>query len=429
MPVRSPHVPGPVSSLSRDFWKFWIGQTLSNLGSSFTRFALPLLIFKLTGSALNLAIATSLVFLPYLLFGLIIGAWVDRVDRKRFMIAIDLVRMVVISVIPLLVFLNLFSIWWIYIVAFLSSTLAIGFDTAQFTAVVGLVDRDALVTANGRLQASFSAANVVGPLLAGVMLIVLPITQILLFDALSFLISAASLALIRTSFNADAPAEQPAGSLRRDIIEGLQYVMGHPILRAISLMMVLVNFVSATIDAQLVLFAKNQLQASDAQVGLFFTAGSVGIVVLSLAAGSMHTRWSFRIVALGALMLEGLLLVLMASTSWYWLAVPLWAVISGLGILFNINTGSLRQAIVPNHLLGRVMSVAQVLAWSFIPLGTLIGGAILEWTRNIGLVYGVIGALTFFIAVSFSCTALGHAERYLPQDKTERALASAEHSQ
>src|SRR5947209_14998299 len=104
--------------LSGEFWKFWVGQTISNLGTSFTMFALPLLVFKLTGSALNLAITTAAEYLPYLLFGLIIGAWVDRVDRKRLMIATDMTRAVVIASIPLLASLNLLSVWWIYVVGF-----------------------------------------------------------------------------------------------------------------------------------------------------------------------------------------------------------------------------------------------------------------------------------------------------------------------
>ena len=90
---------------------------------------------------------------------------------------------------------------------------------------------------------------------------------------------------------------------------------------------------------------------------------------------------------------------------------------SGLGILFNINTGSLRQAIVPNNMLGRVISIASVLAWSAIPLGSLLGGYAIEQTKNVALVYGVIGVLVFLIPFSFSFTALGHAERYLPKDK------------
>src|SRR5437016_2606234 len=156
--------------LSSEFWKFWVGQTISNLGSSFTAFALPLLVFKLTGSALNLAAATAATFLPYLLFGLLIGAWVDRVDRKRLMIFSDLGRAIVIASIPVLGAANALTVWWIYIVTFLETTLTICFTAAQFAAIPNLVpDNNAqeLVTANGRIQASFSAASVAGPLLAG----------------------------------------------------------------------------------------------------------------------------------------------------------------------------------------------------------------------------------------------------------------------
>ena len=160
------------------------------------------------------------------------------------MIITDVARMLIIASIPLLATVNLLSIWWIYAVAFISSTLSIGFNAAQFAAIPSLVNRDDLVTANGRIQASYSAASVIGPLLAGLLLAVIPITTILLFDAASFLISAASLALIKTSFNSRTNEEQKQTSIRRDIVEGLRYVLGHPVLRSISLMMALVNLVS-----------------------------------------------------------------------------------------------------------------------------------------------------------------------------------------
>ena len=92
---------------------------------------------------------------------------------------------------------------------------------------------------------------------------------------------------------------------------------------------------------------------------------------------------------------------------------------AGLGILFNINTGSLRQAIVPNHMLGRVISIAGVLAWSAIPLGTLLGGILIQRTGNVALVYAGIGVLTILIPPCFSFTALGRAERYLPEETSE----------
>jgi MFS family permease len=408
---------------SADFWKFWAGQTISNLGSSFTDFALPLLIFKLTGSALNLAIASATTFLPYLLFGLPIGAWVDRVDRKRLMIVTDLLRAMLLVSIPLLAAFDSLAVWWIYLAGFLISTLTIGFNSAEFAAIPSLVKHDAntgeaLVRANGRIQASYSAATVAGPLLAGLLVAVASLPVLLAIDAFSFIISAASLLLIRQSFNTAAPPQEKT-SIWQDVTEGLRYVLGHPVLRNISLMMALVNFVGSTVYAQLVLFAKDRLQASDSQVGVLYSAGSLGVVVLSLAAGPLRKRWSFGTVALGALALEGLLILAMALTRLYWVALPLWMISSGLGILFNINTGSLRQAIVPNHLLGRVISIAGVLAWSAIPLGTLLGGLAITWTGDVALVYAVIGVLIVIIPLLFALTPLGHAERYMPRSEQQ----------
>jgi heme A synthase len=110
----------------------------------------------------------------------------------------------------------------------------------------------------------------------------------------------------------------------------------------------------------------------------------------------------------------------------YWAALPLWAAASGLGILFNINTGSLRQAIVPNHLLSRVMSIASVLAWSSIPAGALLGGWVVSATGNVAAVYGAVGVLTIGIAAFFRFfTALGDAQRYVDQRKGEEEAQAA----
>ena len=417
---------GSSGQRSSEFWKFWVGQTISNLGTSVTQFALPLLVFKLTGSALNLAITTAATFLPYLLFGLVIGAWVDRVDRKRLMIATDIGRAAVIASIPLLASIDRLSVEWIYLVTFVGTTLSICFASAEFAAIPSLVPSDdgqAIVTANGRIQASYSAAAVIGPLLAGALVAFISVPLLLVGDAASFLISALSLGIIRISFNVAEPREKK--SIREDVIEGLRYVLSHPVLRTISAMMALVNLVGTTAYAQLVLFGKERLHATDAEIGILFAADSLGVVVLSLAAGPLRRRWRFSTVALGALMLGGALTMVMAAVPVYWVAVPLWGTISGLGILFNINTGSLRQAIVPNHLLGRVISVAMVLAWSANPVGAILGGLAIEWTHDVALVYAIVGALTVLIPFAFSFTPLGHAERYIPTAEPRAAAQPA----
>jgi MFS family permease len=399
--------------LNSDFWKYWMGQTISNLGSSITLFALPLLVYKLTGSALNLGISSAANFLPYLLFGLVLGAWTDRIDRKHMMIFVDVGRAVIVASITLLAVLGNLPIWWIYLVGFVHSTLTICFEAGQFAAIPSLVDQDDLVTANGRIQASYSGAQIMGPLLAGALVALVPLTTLMLLDALSFLVSSFSLLLVRTSFNVKRDESRKKTSIRRDVAEGLRYVLSHPVLRNISLMMAMVNFAGTTVGAQLVLFAKVRLDASDTLVSLLFSGGSLGVVIMGLLAGPLRKRWSFSKVALGALMAEGLLTIVFSLMRWYWAALALWTLIGGLGILFNINTSSLRQAIVPNHLLGRVISIASVLAWSAIPLGSLLGGFAIARTGNVALVYSIIGALIFLIPFSFSFTALGHADRYI----------------
>jgi MFS family permease len=406
--------------VSSDFWKFWTGQTISNLGSSFTQWAVPLLVYGLTHSALNLGVATAATFLPYLLFGLPLGAWMDRVDRKRAMIALDSLNALVILSIPLVATFGDLTVWWIYGVTFIQSTIFIAFSAGEFAAIPSLVSTDDLVTANGRIQATYSAAQVAGPLLAGALLAVFPLTWVMAFDAGSFAISALSLSLIRGSFNVASDEPKEPKSILHDVREGLRYVLSHPVLRNISLMMALINFVGATTYAQLVLFATERLDASKREIGLLFAAGSAGVVVTGLLAGRLRKRFSFTALAMTSLMLMGACTMVFAGMRWYWAALPFWAAAGGLGILFNINTGSLRQAIVPNHLLSRVLSIASVLAWSAIPAGALVGGWVVSATGNVALVYGVIGILTICIAAFFRFfTALGDAQRYVDERKAE----------
>jgi len=405
-----------------DFWKFWTGETVSAFGTSITQFAMPLIVFKLTGSAVALGGAAAIFTLPHLLFGLAIGAWTDRTDRRRLMIAVDVLAAAAVASVPIAAATGLLTVWWIYAVTFVTSTLSIFFETAQFGAVPSLVDRTDLITANGRIQASFAAASVLGPVAAGVLLGFVPVETVLYVDAASFLVSAVTLSFIRRSFNAEV-AQRRMTSIRQDIAEGLRYVLSHPVLRNISLMMALINLVSTAVFAELVLFAKQELGAADGQIGYIFAAGGVGVFLCSLAAGPLRRRWSFGNVALGALMLSGILTVALAYTRSLWLGIVFWGLSAGLGTLFNINTGSLRQAIVPNQMLGRVISIAMVLAWSANPIGAIAGGILIERTGDVRLIYAAIGVITFAIALFFRIASpLGRAERYL----ATRTLAAAE---
>ncbi len=424
---------GGRARLGRDFWFYFSGQAVSQLGGSFTAFALPLLVFKLTHSATNLALTTAAEFVPYLLFGLLLGAVVDRFDRKRLMLGSDIAQALVIAVIPILAIGGLLRVADIYAVTFVQSTLGIIFDCGEFAAIPSLVGEQELVTANARIMATNNAGQILGPGLAGALVAFVPVADLLFVDAGSFLVSSGCLALIRCSFNAATPARRPAGSAIRallaDVREGLAYVWSNPVLRSISIMMALINLVAATANSQLVLFARRALHATNSEIGFLYAAGAAGIVAVSLVAGPIRQRVSFAVTALCALVLAGLTTTAMALAGSYAAALVLWAASSGFGMLLNINTVALRQAIVPPQLYGRVVSVAQVLAWSAIPLGSLAGAAAINLSGSVTGVYAVIGGLTAAIALAFAFSPVAHGDRYLAEAAERRAgSAGAGHS-
>jgi hypothetical protein len=177
--------------------------------------------------------------------------------------------------------------------------------------------------------------------------------------------------------------------------------------------MALINFVASTESSQLVLFAQRILGASDSEVALLFAAGAAGVVIVSVSAAAIRRRLSFAVTALGALVIAGLSVTAMAVIGWYPAALVLWATSSGFGLLVNINTASLRQAVVPNEMYGRVVSISQVLAWSAIPLGALVGAAAIQLSGSVTGVYAVAGALTALIALSFAFSPVARGDQYL----------------
>ena len=401
-----------------DFQKFLFGQTVSRMGTSFTFVITPLLVFRLTGSPVNLALSSAAFFLPYLFFGLLIGAWADRANRKRTMILAACGQALVVASVPAAAAASHLSVWWIYAVTFTASTLSIFFSTSEFAAIPSLVpDKDALVRANATVQASYSAATIAGPLLAGTLSAFVGLPNLFLLDSGSFLVSATMLCWVRTSFNLTA-GRQRQGSLRTALGDGLRYVWSNPVLRALALVVGLVNFVSSTINAQLVLFAKQQLDATSFRIGILYAAGGAGVVLLSLSADPLRKHFTFSQVTIGALTLFGFGAIAVSLTREYWLGITLWAFMYGCTSLFNINVASIRQVITPNELLGRVVSIAQVMAWSAIPAGSLLGGLAIDRIGACAPVFRLIGVLIVAIAGASAFSPLGRVD-------TRRAAAPA----
>jgi MFS family permease len=414
-----------LGDLPFDFWAFWTGQGISTLGSSFTVFALPLLIFQLTGSAVNLSLSMAISYLPSVAMGLLVGAWVDRMNRKALMIILNALFAVSVASIPAAAFTGHLSIIWIYGVQLVNAIMRLFFTSASMAAIPSLVERDRLVAANGRIQASYSAMSVIGPILAGGLAAVVPLPALLLVDSASYLVGAGALLLVRRSFNLHTERPTAQQSVRTDVMEGLRFVLGHPVLRTISIMMALVNFFSMIVPAQLVFYAKTHVHAANTEVGVLFAANAVGVFILALLAGPLRRHWPFSRIALGLLEIQGVVTIVLAQVHIFWLALPLLALWQGLSTLFSINTTSLRQILTPNRLLGRVVMVANVFGSIAIPLGTLAGGYAIQQTGHIGWVFSAVGVAIFTIPVIFSFTALGRAEQYIPEEKIGHSRPSA----
>jgi MFS family permease len=397
---------------SVDFWKYWLGQLLSNFGSAFVTFATPLLIYRLTGSAVSLSLAVVFSFLPYILFGLIIGTVIDRVGRKKLMITTDIARGAMLATIPIFSLAGLLSVWWIYAVVFINGTLSIAFQGAEFAAVKSIVPESMLLTANARIQSSFQAAQFIGPVFGGLMVGVgLSIPAIFSITAFTYLISAVSLALIHTDFKGALALAKKR--FRSEVTEGLRFIFQNPVLRNISLLTALVNFFAETTWAELVIFAKHQYGASDAHIAVLYACEPLGAAILTFLAARTRHYVSFSVATLGALMTYGALIFLVSLLRSYWAAIPVWIVVGGLPLSFSIHTVSLRQKIVPDHLLGRVMTASQTIAWCGIPTGAVVGGLAITATHNVSLVYAGVGLMIFMITCLFWFTALGRADQYL----------------
>ncbi|MDH6578632.1 MFS transporter [Kitasatospora sp. MAP5-34] len=407
----------------RDLRLYLTGQVVSSLGSSFTAFGLPLLVFELTGSAWNLALTTLSTFLPYVLFGLVVGAWVDRVDRLRALAGSNAIRGVVIGMIPGLWLVHDLNALWLYGIAFTNTSLGLVSRAVEGTAVPALTGRSNLAAVNGRLQGCYAVASVFGPVIAGALVGGgMPVSWVFGFDSASFFVSTFALRMIRTPFN--GRRRHTGATVRADIRAGLRLVMGHPVLRSIAMLSVFFNILSGTIWSQIVYFAHVHLAADGTQVSLLFAADGVGIGAVTFAAGRITRRLSFRSVILGMPTVWGCLIFAMSRSSSFWPSCILWAAAAGLPVLFAIRTLTLRQSIVPEEYLGRVQSVAMVVAGAGQPIGALGGAWLIQRTDQVADVYAGIALAVVVSTLAFWAGPLGKPDRVLVPDVTVEGCRS-----
>lgn len=381
-----------------DFLKLWAGQTISSFGSHITRDGLPLLaVLTLSATPLDMGLFAVFAAVPVLILGLPAGAWVDRLPRRPVLIAADLARFGLLLTIPFAALTGRLSLGLLYGVVAVLGVLSLVFTVAYRAYLPGLVGRAHVLEGNSKLTVSESLAEIGGPAVTGLLVQWITAPLAIALDALSFLISAISLGLIKTpeSRPESAPTVSSLGALRREIGDGWRLIAADPVLRALAAGQAGHAFFGNAIGALYALYAIRELGLSPALLGVVISAGGI-----SALAGAVLAPWLTRRLGPGraltwTLLAAGLtnLTIPLAGGSPLLAAAVLIAgqlTNDGLMVAYQVSEMSLRQTRVPDHLLGRANASFEFLPQVIGPVGALLGGTLA----------GVIGArLTLLIAV------------------------------
>ena len=390
----------------RDFNIFWLGQGLSAVGDAFGVLALPLLVLQATGSVAQMGLVTGTFGIGQLIAGIFAGIIVDRVDRRRLMIACDLGRAVLYAAIPAGWWLAGPQLWLIYVVSGLGALLGNVFAVGNITAVANLVDKSQITEANGRLQATYSVAFLVGPMLAGLVSNQFGPSTAIGIDAFSFLISAASLMLIRLRRPARAVPEKPEGKME-GLLAGMRFLWNEPVMRWLTILLGFYSFLSFAGLDLFVYHLKHNLEQSDNTVGIVLGLASVGGILGSVVAAWMRRRWGFAACWLGASVVQAVALGAIGISPYLVTITTMVALFQAASSVRGIMSMSLRQEITPDHLLGRVTSAF----WMFLnmpgPLGAAVMTAFAEKTST-PLAIIVMGAGGIVLAVIGFFTPIAH---------------------
>ncbi len=364
----------------RDFLLLWSGETVSQVGTMISHLALPLLAATMLGATpweMGLLVAAERA--GFLLVGLPAGALMDRLPRRPVMIAADLVRFALFASIPVAWWLGVLTFAQLVAVALLGGVATVFFDVGYQSVLPAVVGRGGLVGGNAKLESTRAAAEAAGPALGGGLVQLAGAALAVLLDALSYLVSAAFLARMRTV--EVVATRDPARSLRADMAEGLRFVLGHPLLRPIAACTGTANLFGGVLSAVSVLFLAREIGLPAGVVGLVLAAGSVGGVLAAVTAGGWIRRFGQGRTLVSALLVTGpITLVLPLTTAGAglaWFAVGTFAVAYG-GVVYNVAQVSFRQSVCPDRLLGRMNASIRFLVWGTIPLGGLLGGAMGE---------------------------------------------------
>ena len=366
-----------------DYLKIWSAATISLMGSQVSLIAIPFIAAAvLHASAFQVAMMGMFELLPFIVFALPAGAWLDRVRRRPVLIAGDLGRAAALLTIPIAYTLGVLTIWQLYAVGFMTGVLTVFFDVADQSYLPVLLDADDLVDGNAKLQISASAAQIVGPGLGGGLISLVAAPFAIVVDALSFLASGGFVSLIRKHEpkpDRKLSADGSHTSMRREIADGLRYVAGNRYLRMIAGSTATSNLGTSIAFSIFPIFAYVELGLTPGLVGLAFGLGSVGVLMGALAAAPLSRRFGVGPVIVGSMFMTGpaTFLIVFLPTS----ALAAGALLAAsqflmgfTAVTYNVSQVSFRQAITPLDIQGRMNATMRFMVWGIMPLGSVVGG-------------------------------------------------------
>ncbi|WP_106196715.1 MFS transporter [Umezawaea tangerina] len=373
----------------RDFRHLWAADVISQLGTGLSQLAVPLLaISVLDASAFEVSLLRVGQMIAFLVIGLQVGVWCDRLRCRPLLVVADLGRAVALLSVPVAALLGVLALWQLYAVVLVTGTLTVVFDIAHPSYLPRLVDREHLVEANTRLEQNRSVAAVAAPTLAGWLVQWVGAPVALLVDACTYLWSALWLRTIRTP--EPRPPHVEDRRMWREVREGLGAVSGHPVLRAFGGHGATMSLFQSAHMAVVVVFLVRDVGLSPGVIGLLGSVGLLGALSAAALTGRLTRRFGgARVLVVGGVGCGAAFLAYPLTTSGWGLG---WYVLATFGASFGIICLSIlqvsyQQAVCPPHLLGRVNATMRVLIWGAIPLGSLLGG-------GLATVLGARGAIT-----------------------------------
>ena len=365
-----------------DFTRLWTAQTISDFGSMVTGMALPLTaIVVLSASPGEMGLLTAAGELPVVAVSLLAGAWVDRVRRRPVLVGTDLGRALLLGSIPVAFLFGQLHMWQLYIVAILASVLAVFSGVAGHSFLPSLLDRSDLAEGNSKLGASNSIAEVSGPPVGGIMVQFLSAPLAIVIDAVSFLVSAVLIGLIRKP---EPPPERSTGqTVRQDIGEGLRVVLGSRVLRALAASDATQAFFGNFIGVSYNLYVIRELGLSPTVLGVLIGAGGAGALLGAVISTRTMQRLGLGRAIWASSIFAGLInLGIPLAGGPHWASTTLMLAIQFVGdvawAIYMIGAVTVRQSSVPSRLLGRSQASTRFLVGTVGPVGALLAGGLGE---------------------------------------------------